>query len=298
MLPLLAVFALAASAPQAAITDDSKAVAPFESAIKSGDLSRAQSDLESYTTQHSDSWRAQYQLGYVYFRLHKIQPSVVRLCKSLVINNNFAEAHKILAYDLNILGQPDRAVVELERAIKIDPDSAESHYELGRIYYEKGSYVQAVNHLERAKALAPESVRTYHNLGLAYAGISENSKAVENFEEGLRRNRQQARLSVWPLIDYGTYLNLQGDFGKARTMLLEAISVDPKWDQAFDELSKADRGLGDIADAITALQRAIALNSSKPEYHYVLAQLYRQARRFSEADGELALYRQVRPQGQ
>jgi len=278
--------------------DDSDAVAPFELLIESGNLSEAQSALETYTAQHVDSWRAQYQLGYVYFRLHHFQLSVDRICKSLVINVDFAESHKILAYDLNILGHPERAIIELERAIHIDPASAESHYELGRIYYDQGSYVQAIEHLEKAKSLLPNSVRTYHNLGLAYAAVSEKSKGVENFEEGLRRNRLQPKPSAWPLIDYATYFNLEGQFEKARGMLLEAITIDPNWDQAFDELSKAYRGLGKIPESIAALNHAIALNRSKPEYHYVLAQLYRQTHRFTEAQEQLTLYRQAHPQGQ
>ncbi len=297
----LLFFACAAfisSAQKAPLIDDSEAIARFELLIKAGNLTEAQSALESYTAQRAGSWRAQYQLGYTYFRLHRIQASVASLCKSLVINDGFSEAHKILAYDLNILGDPNRAIIELERAITLDPASAESHYELGRIYYEKGSYVQAIDQLEKAKILAPDYVRLYHNLGLAYAGISDKSKAVENFEEGLSRNRQQAKPSAWPLIDYATYFNLQGDFERARTMLQEAISIDPKWDQAYDELSKAQRGLGRITEAINALQQAIALNNGKPEYHYVLAQLYKQTRRFNEAEEQLTQYRKVRSPGQ
>ena len=295
---LLALLMLGAWHQPAAPIDDSNAVAPFEEMIKLGNLSVAQSALERYTDGHPDSWRAQYQLGYVYFRLHQIQPSVVRICKSLVVHDGFAESHKILAFDLNILGHPDRAIIELERAIKIDPASAESHYELGRIDYEQGIYVQAINHLERAKTLAPEFVKVYHNLGLAYAAVSDNSKAVANFEEALARNRQQSKPSAWPMIDYGTFFNLQGDFDKARAMLLAAIATDPKWDQAFSELSKAERGLGETTASIAALQRAIALNGSKPEYHYVLAQLYKQTKRFADAQEELTLYRRNQPQPQ
>ena len=289
----------AQTAPRASeLNDDSKAVAPFELLIKSGNLPEAQSALESYTAQHVDSWRAQYQLGYVYFRLHKIQPSVVRVCKSLVLNDSFAESHKILAYNLNILGHPERAIIELQRAIHLDPASAESYYELGRIYYEAGNYLQAINQLEKAKSLAPGSVRTYHNLGLAYAAVSNKSKAVQNFEEGLRRNRQQAKQSAWPLIDYGTYFNLEGQFENARAMLVEAIAIDPNWDQAFDELSKAYRGLGQIPESINALNQAVALNRAKPEYHYVLAQLYKQSHRLPEAQEQLTLYQQARSRAQ
>lgn len=276
------------------LPDDAADLAIFESHIKAGNFAVAQAELESYTAQHKDSWRAQYQLGYVYFRLHRIQSSVERLCKSLLINPDFAEAHKILAYGLNIAGHPDRAIIELERAIKLEPASAESHYELGRLRYEAGEYMQAVAELEKARAFNPESVRVHHNLGLAYAAVAEKGKAVDSFEEGLRRNRLQAKPSAWPLIDYATYFNLEGEYEKARATITEAIAMDNSWDQAFEVLSKAYRGLGRFQECITALERAASLNPSKPEYHYALAQLYRQTRQYAAAEDQLARYRQAK----
>ena len=265
-------------------------IASFEALIQSGKYSEAQAGLESYTAEHPDSWRAQYQLGYVYFRLHRIQQSVTLLCKSLVLNKSFAESHKILAYDLNILGRQDLAITELEQAIHYDSQSAESQYELGRIYYEQGAYVDSIAHLTKAKLLSPESVRVYHNLGLAYAAISDNVNAVSCFEEGLKRNSRQTKPSPWPLIDYGTYFNLQGSFEKARVMLLEAIQIDGSLDQEFDELSKSYRGLGQTREAIAALKQAVALNPQKAEFHYVLARLYTKTNQHTQAQAELVLY--------
>ncbi|MCU1291875.1 MAG: uncharacterized protein JWP08_725 [Bryobacterales bacterium] len=267
-------------------------VGRFDSMIQAGQYADAQSALENYVAAHPDSWRAQYQLGYVYFRLQKIQPSLVSVCKSLVLNGNFSESHKILAYDLNILGRQELALHELDVAIKIDPASAESHYEIGRIYYERGSYLQSVQHLERAKALNPEFVRVYHNLGLAYSAIRENDRAAANFEEGLRRNAKQLHPSAWPLIDYGTHFNLQSNFERARDLLLESIKIEDKWDTAYNELSKAYRGLGQTSEAIEALRHAAGLNPSKAEYHYVLARLLTQTHQTEEAKLELARYQQ------
>ena len=283
-----------ASAAMSNVAAQEPDIARFESLIQSGNYAEAQTALESYTAAHPTSWRSQYQLGYVYFRLHLIQRSLTVLCKSLVLNSNFAESHKILAYDLNILGRQDLALHELERALEADPKSAESHYELGRIYYERGSYLQAVEHLEKAKSLDSTSVRIYHNLGLAYAAVSNNGKAVDNFEEALHRNAQSSSPSAWPLIDYGPYYNLQGEFEKARALLLQSIAIDARWDQAFEEISKADRALGQTADAIEALLRAIVINPRKSEYHYVLARLYTQTHQLPEAKAQLAAYQQSR----
>ncbi len=271
----------------------SDAISQFDSLIKGGQYAEAESSLETYTKVHPNSWQALYQLGYVQFRLHRIQSSLTSLSKCLVLNEHFAEAHKILALDLNILGRKDLAVSELEKSIGSDPNSYEAYYELGRIYFDEGSYLKTVEELERAKTLKPDFVKVYHNLGLAYSAVGDDKKAVENFEEGLQLNRKQSQPSAWPLIDYASYFNLKGKFDQAKTLLLEAIRINDSWDQEFDELSKAYRGLGEPELAIRSLKRAVAINPQKAEYHYVLSRLYSQSHQLAEAKQELSEYDKI-----
>ncbi len=111
-------------------------------------------------------------MGYVYFRLHKIWPSIQLLSKSLSINVNNAEAHKILGMDFTIVNRLDLATKELEFAVQLNPKSAESQYALGHVYYEQGAYGRAVTNFQKAIALDPDYVKAYHNLGLAYEATS------------------------------------------------------------------------------------------------------------------------------
>lgn len=262
----------------------------FDALIQAANYSQAVQELSVFVKAHPDSWQALYQLGYADFRLHRIQASVDALCKSLVLNRNSADSHKILAYDLNILGRQELAIHELNETLRCDPANAEAHYELGRIYYEQGLYLRSANELEKSQSLAPDFVRVYHNLGLAYSAIGENQKAVAAFEQGLALNSRQPHPSAWPLIDYATYLNMQNQPEKARDLLLQAIRYEKSWDEAYSELSKAYRALNFPEDAINALRQAIALNRSRPEYHYSLARLYTQLHQLAEAKQELAIY--------
>ncbi len=271
-------------------------LAHFDSLIKAGSYSEAAGQLTAYTAAHPSSWQALYQLGYVEFRLHHIQASLTALSHSLVLNKNSADSHRILAYDLNILGHPDMAVQELTKSLRCDSNNADTHYELGRIYYEQGAYTQSVRELEAAKALGPQLVRVYHNLGLAYSAIGENQKAIENFEQGLRLNAAAASPSAWPFIDYATFLNTQNQFSKARDLLVQSLEINQSWDRTFSELAKAYRGLNDPTQAIASLQKAIALNEKNPEYHYILSRLYTQTNQPTQAKLELAAYERYKSQ--
>jgi tetratricopeptide (TPR) repeat protein len=291
------VGALLLSLPAAAeilSSEEEHAIQKFEMLIKGERYAEVIPLLEIYSKDHPNSWRALYQLGYACFRMHRFQESVKALSLSLILNSQLAEAHKILAYDFNIEGRQDLAIRELAQAIGIDPTSFESHYELGRIYFEEGSYGQAVLELEKARALAPDVVKTWHNLGLAYAGSGDNTRAVECFRKAIELNFVQKQPSAWPYIDYGTWCNLQNDFQSARELLVQAVRIDARFDQAFEELGKAYRGLGDLDRAIQSYQQAIAINPRKAEYHYALAQVYRLGHRQEEALLEMIQFQRVK----
>lgn len=293
---LLVLGTCAAAADQAADGTD-KAIQDFDVQIEAGHYAEVSGPLEEYVNAHPSSWRALYQLGYVDFRLHKLQASVTMLSRSLVLNGQFADSHKILAYDLNIMGRQDLAMPELREAIQLDANSAESHYELGRILFEQGSYSESVEQFRTTEELAPQFIKAYHNLGLAYAALGEKTKAVAEFKTALALNAKARQPSAWPLIDFGTYYNMQDDFVHAKEMLQRAIAIDSRWDQAYSELAKAYRGLGQNDQAIDSYDRAIAINPNKLEYHYALAALYRKAGRPEAATQELKTYARLKHAG-
>jgi tetratricopeptide (TPR) repeat protein len=119
-------------------------------------------------------------------------------------------------------------------------------------------------------------------------------KAVECFEKALELNSAQQPQSAWPYIDYATWYNLQNDFENARKLLVTAVQIDARFDQAFEELGKAYRGLGELDKAIDSYRKAIVLNPQKAEYHYALAQLYRLSHRPEDALLETRRFQQLK----
>ncbi|MGI8989164.1 MAG: tetratricopeptide repeat protein [Bryobacteraceae bacterium] len=257
-------------------------IGDFDRMIASGRYTEAEAPLEAYVASHPDSWQALYQIGYVDFRSHKILLSVEALSRSLVLRVDQPEAHKILGFDLTILGKLDLAEVEMRQAIRLDPNSAESRYELGKICYERGQQGCAVQELQTAIWIAPAYVKAHHNLGLAYEASNDFARARRSFERAIELNREQSRPSSWPYTDYAGFLNRRYDFAGALALCRLAVEADPRADQAWFEMAKAYRGLADIARSVTALERAIELQR-KPDYLYVLSQAYRKQGREAEA---------------
>src|SRR6266542_3129512 len=63
--------------------------------------------LAMYLKDHPASARGHYDLGYVLFRTHNVESSVKELSRSLQLDINNAEAHKILGLDCTLVGRYD-----------------------------------------------------------------------------------------------------------------------------------------------------------------------------------------------
>ena len=266
-------------------------IAEFDRLISTGNYEQAGDRLESYLAENPRSWEGLYQLGYVYFRLHKIWPSIRLLSKSLSINVNNAEAHKVLGMDFTIVNRLDLAAKELALAVELNPKSAESHYALGRVYYEQGAYGRAVTTLQRSIGLDPVYVKAYHNLGLAYEATTQISYAKDAFVKAIELNEKQPSPSAWPYINFGAFYNRRGEFAEALKLLQQAAIYNPQSDEAHFQQAKAYRGLERWDESVQSLQRAIALNDQIPEFFYVLSGAYRRLGKHKESRAALETFR-------
>ena len=251
---IAAILALYAFAPPQ--TDLQSEIAAFDRQIAAGDFS-VEGALEVFTQLHPDVAQSWYQLGYVYFREHKIWASVKALSRSLSIDTKQPEAHKVLGLDFTILGRLDLAQDELRRALTLKPTSAEIQYHLGRVYYEQGDSRQAALHLETANALDPGNVKTLHNLGLTYEALNQDQRARDYFQRALTEDEKSPRRSEWPYINFASFLNRHGEYQAAIDLLRKASLVNPKSDVAAFELAKAYRGLLQWQAEAEALEKAV-----------------------------------------
>ena len=263
----------------------------FDQLISAGNYEQAAGRLETYLAENPQSWEGLYQLGYVYFRLHRIWPSIRLLSKSLSIHVDNADAHKILGMDFTIVNRLDLAAKELQRAVELNPESAESHYALGRVHYEQGAYGRAVTSLQKAVALDRAYVKAYHNLGLAYEATGEISFAKDSFLDAIELNKKQLHPSAWPYINFGAFHNRRGEFEEALKLLQSAVTYNPRSDEAHFQQAKAYRGLERWEESVQSLRRAIALNDQVPEFFYALSGLYRRLGKHEESRAALETFR-------
>ena len=294
-----AVPALAAAVLQDAksnIRERQEPVAVIESVeadIAANRFDEAESRLNAFLTDHPDSSRAYYDLGYVQFRTHKIGLSIKELSKSLELNPNNGEAHKVLALNCSIIGRYDLAEVELLEAVRLKPESAEIHYFLARTYYTRGVYPLAKSEFETAIRLDSSYVKAYSNLGITLEAMGNTDAALRNYSTAIRLEDRSEHKSEWPYLYISGFYNRQKNATEALNYAHQAMEIDPASDTAYFEMAKAYRTQNLLQRAVDAVRRAIVINSRVADYYYVLGLVQRELGNQQESREALEKYAQL-----
>lgn len=220
--------------------------------------------------------------AFLHFRRDELEQSVGMLNQAYRLKPDDWRLHQLYALNFIQVGWVSAAEQELTRAIKLNDKMPELYYQLARFYYTMNEYDKVVTVSEKALALAPEYASVYDNLGLTYAGLGNFSRAVENFEEAIKINKEHHLNDEWPLIDYGAFMENQ-DLDKARALLEEAVRMNPANATANYELGRTMEKLHFDSVAEIYLRDAIKNDSTYTTAYYLLANLARK-----RGDRELA----------
>ena len=141
---------------------------------------------------------------------------------------------------------------------------------------------------DRARALAPEHPDVYVVLGEHVETLDEARRA---FETALSFDPSHPTA----LARLGELLARQGDHARAVDLLRRALEVGAETANVFQFLGLSLSELGQLDDALAALEEAVARAPSNADVHYSLAYLLQRAGRRDEAAAELRRVLELRP---
>ena len=275
------------------VDDDPQQIAEFQDRIVKQSFQEVEPLLHTYLAAHPRSWKAYYFLGYVQFRQRRIGDSLKALARSLELNADNADAHRILGRDLSIIGRYDFALREYEQALRLDPRSAETHYNIGRIYAIQDNFPKARRELEAAIQLDANYMEAYNALGFAVETLGDDAAALQDYQTAMRLNEDRHAKFEAPYVNSGGYYNRRGQLDLAVEYANKALALNPRSDLAYFQIAKACRTREDWKGVTDALEKAIAINPSRPQYFYVLGAAYRKLGKIQESDRALASFQHL-----
>jgi tetratricopeptide (TPR) repeat protein len=287
------------SPAEAPTTNDAATLAAIEDAIRSQRYADVEDPLRRYVRDHPQSSRAHYDLGYLLFSRHdgarslkdSIRESIEQLSRSLALNLEDPDAHKILGLDFTMIQREDLAVVEFRQAERLNPNSAEIHYFLGRHFMTLNAYNQARPELERAVTLDPNYIKAYMNLGITFEMLNDDVSALKNYRKAIEMEEQANTSSDLPYVELARFYHDHGQLDLSKDLLSKALQKNARSDRALYELARDERELSHWSAAADALEKAVALNPREPQYYFLLGRTYHEMGRAQESDEAFARYR-------
>jgi tetratricopeptide (TPR) repeat protein len=215
------------------------------------------------------------------------------LARSLELDIENAEAHKMMGRTLMIIGRFEMAQLEFEEAFRYDPDSAEIHYNLGKLYSIQDIWGPAKEAFEEAVRLDPTYVKALDGLGFALEALGDDAGAVAYYEKAIAANEAQQGRIADPQVNLSAYYNRTGKPEEALELARKALELEPESDRAWFQRARANDRLGHLDEAVDSLNQAISLNPRASSYYYVLARLYRRLGRGEESEKALDAFKRL-----
>jgi tetratricopeptide (TPR) repeat protein len=165
-------------------------------------------------------------------------------------------------------GRLDDAERALRDAIRAVPGGVLAHYRLGRLLQARGTYGGALTELEIAARTAPLIGQDplYEMVALLYANQADFAGAISALRKQVAVNPGNAEAHR----RLGDSYIRQGRTDEAQTEFMAALLVDPRNVSSFLGLAQLHLSAGTHLEAARAARRAIAIDPSQAQAHYVL----------------------------
>jgi tetratricopeptide (TPR) repeat protein len=170
------------------------------------------------------------------------------------------------------MGEPLRAYAEYKVVLKIKPDFVEAYVNLGNIYRFRGDTAEAAKMYRKALEIRPKYPPAMNNLSILQKKPTSASEVQAQYKKVV-----QANVSLEKTVQHyhtgNSYLN-QGLIAKAETEYKEALSIQPNYSPALNNLALVYMKKGEYAQALPLLKKKVELQPNIPDGYYNLASLY------------------------
>lgn len=213
-------------------------------------------------------------LAWVLNELHEPERALAQAEQALGMrlpNPVQATLHRMIAASYARLGHHDSALLEYRRAIDSDPNDADSHHSLGVEYCRRNDFHAAMPSLQQAVRLAPQHAETWYALGFAANRVGEYALA----KQSLYKARELGRDDHETHNELSYSLRGLGEIEPAREHGLSALRSAPDdaaAAQMHTSLGYCEALMGNQSKARSHHEESVRLDPTNPVAQYNLGQ--------------------------
>ena len=287
--------------------------------LAAGDAAQAQAQLELALQLDPGLATAHARLSQIHIPARAWEQACFHAGRAVELAPEVADHHAHLAQALAGAGRVTEAIAAFIAATARAPECAAWQYELGQLHRRAGDDAAALPCLRRAALLAPDHADYHYAVGHCLDALGDRAGAVEALELALHLQPtahlwrgelaaiQAARgwhgealaelnQAIAAAPEHGHLWRLRAELylqlnqpHAAQADLVEALRRDSQDATSFALLARIRYDHGDAAGALSAAQRAVALQPDDPRQRHLLAAALRALGRRAEAAEQLGL---------
>ena len=210
-------------------------------------------------------------LGLSRYRLDRVDEALIDLQAASACNPANTIARTALAEAWARKGDDQRALALFESVLKEAPEDKGALRDAATLYLKHDLNQQASGVLEKLVRLQPGVSKLHADLGAAYAGLNDFTKARESFDKALRIDPK----NVSALIGLGHVELKTGQQDEAIQLLKRAVTADPRAFEPHFLLATVWNEQKRYTEAMQECKEALRLGGKDPQIYYHLARAYR-----------------------
>jgi len=303
-----------------------------ETAAQSADFETAEKLLNSIQSTYPDKVKLGYEIALIQYNAKHFVESRSTLQQLVAAGDREAKVFNLLSWCYHRQNLLLESVAAMKQAIELEPAAEINYNHLVQILLEERQYSDAYDAAKRAVEVAPDSCPAYKlkaqaesqigifkqaresyaravelnagdadsllGLGLVQKKLFQFTEAVTSFERGIARfprHPQFYQAYGRMLLEPGTRRDAAAE-SRAVSLLKKALELDNSLPEAHFVLGKFLLGQEKAAEALPHLEAAAKLDPRSSKIHLSLANAYRRLGRSEESASELQLFKKLEAQ--
>ncbi|HEY3377514.1 MAG TPA: tetratricopeptide repeat protein [Armatimonadota bacterium] len=166
-----------------------------------------------------------------------------------------------------------------ERAITANPNDPEAYALLGNIALSDRKPADALDAFAQARQNGGDGLELHYNTGLAHLLLGQGDEAALIFTR--LTDEQPLNHRAWDAL--GCARRMLKDSHSATNAFLQALTIDPQFNDARDHLAQLFLELGKLTRARQVLEAALAIDPYRPTTRHLLGMTFSASQEFDHA---------------
>jgi O-antigen biosynthesis protein len=171
-----------------------------------------------------------------YWQSKQWQKTIQACAQTLALNQDSAQAHKLMGDALQRTDRAKEAIGYYEEAIKLQPNFVEVYANLGTLYARQKQYQLAIDYYQQALKVDPDLTAVKKHLAKANLLLQQQLNQVSNSPQSAKTLNKH--------LEQGQNLQQQGELKAALEQYLTAAKLKPQRVETYKEIVKLCESLG------------------------------------------------------